>query len=69
MIDTALQDLQLAVEDALWRYDPLRPALSELRVEVRPDGQVALRQWVEGIKAGIQVSVPKAELDFYLKPK
>lgn len=36
---------------------------------LRPDAQVALRQWVEGIKAGIQVSVPKAELDFYLKPK
>jgi hypothetical protein len=34
-----------------------------------PDGQVALRGWVESTKATIQVSVPKRELDFYLKPK
>jgi len=59
MIDTALQDLQLAVEDALWRYDPLRPALSELRVEVRPDGQVELAGPVRTglIKDGILASV------------
>jgi len=59
MIDTALQDLQLAVEDALWRYDPLRPALSELRVEVRPDGQVEIAGPVRTglIKDGILASV------------
>lgn len=61
MIDTALQDLQLAVEDALWRYDPLRPALSELRVEVRPDGQVEIAGPVRTglIKDGILASVRK----------
>jgi len=59
MIDTALQDLQLAVEDALWRYDPLRPALSELRVEVRPDGQVEIAGPVRTglVKDGILASV------------
>lgn len=34
-----------------------------------PDGRAALRDWVESTKATIQVSVPKKELDFYLKPK
>lgn len=34
-----------------------------------PDGQAALAGWVDSTKATLQVSVPKRELDFYLKPK
>jgi hypothetical protein len=49
-----------------WQTLRLRDRLLEA---LRSDGQVALRQWVEAAKADIRVSVPKKELDFYLKPK
>ncbi len=52
--------------DCRWQTLRLRDHLLE---SLGPEGQAALRQWVEGLKAGIHVSVPKAELDFYLKPK
>jgi hypothetical protein len=49
-----------------WQTLRLRDRVLE---SLGPDAQAALRDWVESSKATIQVSVPKAELDFYLKPK
>lgn len=37
-----LEDLQHAVDDALWQYDPVRGALWGLRAEVRPDASVEI---------------------------
>lgn len=37
-----VEDLQGAVESALWQYDPLRPDLNLLKIEVEPDGVVRL---------------------------
>ncbi len=37
-----LEDLQVAVDEALWRYDPVRGALWELRAVVKPDASVAV---------------------------
>ena len=36
---------------------------------LRADARVALTQWVESQKKGMRASVPKRELDFYLRPK
>jgi hypothetical protein len=63
VINRKTQELNLECRSETLR---LRDRLLE---SLRPEGQVALRHWVESIKAGIHVSVPKAELEFYLKPK
>ena len=36
---------------------------------LRADARIALTQWVEELKKGMRASVPKAELEFYLRPK
>lgn len=36
----AIEDLQHAVDEALWEYDPVRGALWELRAVAQPDGVV-----------------------------
>lgn len=63
VINRKTEELNL---DCRWETLRLRDRLLE---SLRPDAQVALQQWAESLKAGMQVSVPKAELDFYLKPK
>ena len=59
MTHAALQDLQLEVEEALWRYDPVRDALGVLLIEARPDGQVEIAGPVRtgSIKDGILATV------------
>jgi hypothetical protein len=36
---------------------------------VRPDANAALTAWVEGTKSGIEISVPKRELDHFRQPR
>ena len=43
MTDTPMitaEDLESAVETALWNYSPIRESLSDLQVKVSPDGRV-----------------------------
>ena len=40
-----------------------------LLARLRPEGQIALMQWVESTKSGMQVSVPKRELAHYQQPE
>jgi osmotically-inducible protein OsmY len=35
-----VEDLEFAVETALWNYEPIRESLSDLQVTVSPDGRV-----------------------------
>jgi len=35
-----VEDLESAVETALWNYPPIRESLSDLKVKVSPDGRV-----------------------------
>jgi osmotically-inducible protein OsmY len=35
-----VEDLESAVENALWNYPPIRESLSDLQVKVSPDGRV-----------------------------
>jgi osmotically-inducible protein OsmY len=42
MVEVVLQDLQQAVEEALWEYTPVRDTIGLLRIEARPDGQVEI---------------------------
>ena len=55
-----LEDLQVAVDEALWRYDPVRGALWELRAEVKVDasvevtGHVRSRSIREGVIETVQ---------------
>ncbi len=35
-----VEDLESAVETALWNYEPIRESLSDLQVTVSPDGRV-----------------------------
>ncbi len=37
---TTVEDLESAVETALWNYSPVRESLSDLHVTVSPDGRV-----------------------------
>jgi osmotically-inducible protein OsmY len=50
-----LEDLQTAVDEALWHYTPVRGALWELRAVVAPDGEVEIRGHVRAsiIKDGV----------------
>lgn len=52
---TDTEDLQIAVERALWEYDQVRGALSELRAEAMPDGKVEISGHVRSglIKDGV----------------
>ena len=63
VINRKTEELNL---ECRWQTLRLRDRLVQ---SLEPDGQAALRQWVESLKAGIQVSVPKAEFAFYMKPK
>lgn len=50
-----LEDLQTAVDEALWHYTPVRGALWELRAVVAPEGEVEIRGHVRAstIKDGV----------------
>jgi hypothetical protein len=43
--------------------------VDRLLERLRPDARAALNQWVESQKKGMRASVPKRELEFYLRPK
>lgn len=50
------------------RQDTLE-ARDRLLARLAPDAQIALTEWIEALKAGTRVSVPKQELAHYLKPQ
>jgi len=44
-------------------------ARDRLLARLRPEAQIALLQWVESTKSGMQVSVPRRELAHYRQPE
>ena len=44
-------------------------ARDRLLARLRPEAQIALLQWVESTKSGMQVSVPRRELAHYQQPE
>lgn len=52
--------------DCRWRTLQAR---DRLLARLRPEGQIALTQWVESTKSGMQVSVPARELAHYQQPQ
>jgi hypothetical protein len=52
-----------------YRQQTLRLRDRVLAAAVRPEGQAALNRWVDSTKAGMRISIPKAELDFYRRPQ
>lgn len=44
-------------------------ARDRLLARISPGAQVALAEWIEALKAGTRVSIPKKELAHYLQPR
>jgi hypothetical protein len=63
VINEKTREIQL---ECRWRT--LR-ARDRLLARLRPEGQIALIQWVESTKSGMEVSVPKRELAHYQQPQ
>ena len=74
-----VEDLESLVETALWNYNPVRDSLSDLRVDVTPDGRVEVSgpvrsglikdgvletlQWVPGVTGIVDGMVADSELE------
>jgi osmotically-inducible protein OsmY len=74
-----VEDLESLVETALWNYYPVRDSLSDLRVDVTPDGRVAVSgpvrsglikdgvletlRWVPGVTGIVDGMVADSELE------
>jgi osmotically-inducible protein OsmY len=74
-----VEDLESAVETALWNYSPIRESLSDLQVNVSPDGRVEVNgpvrsglvkdgvletlRWVPGVTGVVDGLVADNELE------
>ncbi len=74
-----VEDLESLVETALWNYYPVRDSLSDLRVDVTPDGRVKVSgpvrsglikdgvletlRWVPGVTGIVDGMVADSELE------